>query len=53
MSWPGQRGRIFMLKLHFLYMDVSDHVKLGADESSPKFWLDIPINPQPVANLTT
>lgn len=34
-------------------MDVSDHVKLGAEESSPEFWLDIPVKPQPAANLAT
>lgn len=51
MSWPGQRGWDFVLKLHFLYMDVNNHMKLGAEESSPEFWLDIPIKPQPLSNF--
>lgn len=42
-SWAGQKGRTFILKLHFLCMDVSGHVNLGAEQSSPEFWLDIPI----------
>lgn len=49
MSFPGQKGRVFVTKLHFLYTYVNDYMKLGA----LKFWLDIPIKPQTVAHLTT
>lgn len=45
--------RIFILKLHFLYMGLNNYMQLEAEELTPEFWLFIPITPQPVSNLTT